>query len=154
VDTGDCESRLLDALGRVVRSLTRLSGGLEDDLSLTATQRVALFETLESEPVRLHDLADRLGVSDPTASRAVDALVEHGLVERAPDPADRRAVNISLTAHGRSVVESRKRRVLDAFLPAVATVSARDQKRLIELLTALDDSLTLERGRSTPTRAR
>jgi DNA-binding MarR family transcriptional regulator len=136
------ETRLLDVLGRVVRRLSRLSGGLEDTPALTATQRIALFETVDSGPIRLNDLADLLGVSPPTASRAVDALVEHGLVERAPDPADRRAVRISHTVDGRTAVEARKARVLDAFLPAAATMAAADQERLIELLTALDRALS------------
>ena len=34
------ETRLLDVLGRVVRRLSRLSGGLEDTPALTATQRL------------------------------------------------------------------------------------------------------------------
>jgi DNA-binding MarR family transcriptional regulator len=136
-----CETRLLDVLGRVVRNLSRLSGGLEDGLPLTPTQRVTLVETLEAEPVRLNDLAERLGVSPPTASRAVDVLLEHGLLERAPDPADRRAVRISLTDRGRSIVEERKARVLAAFLPAVALIPAADRKRLVELLTELDGAL-------------
>ena len=56
----DCESQLLDVLGRIVRRLTRLSGGLDEGPALTATQRVALIETFEAaEPIRLHDLAER-----------------------------------------------------------------------------------------------
>ncbi len=137
----DRETQLLEVLGGVVRNLSRLSGGLEEGLPLTPTQRVALFETLEAEPVRLNDLAERLGVSPPTASRAVDALLDHGLIERVPDPADRRAVRISVTDRGRSIVDERKARVLAAFLPAVSTMPAADQDRLVELLTELDDAL-------------
>jgi len=139
----DCESQLLDVLGRIVRRLTRLSGGLDEGPALTATQRVALIETLEAaEPIRLHDLAERLGVTAPTASRAVDGLVEHGVLERRPDPDDRRAVRISLTSEGRSLVEERKSRVLAAFLPAAAAMAPADQERLIELLAELDRALT------------
>jgi DNA-binding MarR family transcriptional regulator len=138
----DRETQLLEVLGRVVRNLSRLSGGLEDGLPLTPTQRVTLIETLEAEPVRLNDLAERLGVSSPTASRAVDVLLEHGLLERAPDPADRRAVRISLTDRGRMIIDERKARVLASFLPAVATMPAADQERLVELLTELDRALS------------
>ena len=53
---------------------------------MTATQRLALFELVDQGPLRLNDLAVRMGTSAPTASRAVDALDELGLVDRKPDP--------------------------------------------------------------------
>jgi DNA-binding MarR family transcriptional regulator len=139
--SADRQTRLLDVLGKVVRALSRLSGGQEDG-SLTATQRLALFETQAREPIRLTELADLLGVSPPTASRAVDALVEHGFVTRVPDPADRRAVLLTLTHSGRARVELRKAEVLKAFLPAAATMPAADQERLIALLAELAAALS------------
>jgi DNA-binding MarR family transcriptional regulator len=38
-------------------------------------------------------------------TKRIDRLVEAGLVERRPDPADRRGVLVRLTPHGRSVVD-------------------------------------------------
>lgn len=43
----------------------------DDDLPLTATQRLALIELVDSSPQRLGELARRVGTTDPTASRAV-----------------------------------------------------------------------------------
>ncbi len=37
-------------------------------------------------------IAERLGVSRPAATQLVDKLVEHGMIERRHDPADRRVV--------------------------------------------------------------
>ena len=48
---------------------------------MTATQRIALVELGEEGPLRLSDLAKRMGTSTPTASRAVDALEALGLVD-------------------------------------------------------------------------
>ncbi len=143
---GERETELLEVLGRVVRGLARLSGNLDEGPPLTATQRLCLFEVFETEPVRLSDLADRLGVSAPTASRAVDALVEHGLLARTADPDDRRAVRISSTEPGRARISERKARVLDAFLPAASAMPAADQEQLIELLSGLADALSGERA--------
>ena len=36
--------------------------------------------------MRLNDLAERMGISAPTASRAIDALVAHSLVDRCAIP--------------------------------------------------------------------
>jgi DNA-binding MarR family transcriptional regulator len=108
---------------------------------MTATQRIAVVELGDGGPMRLNDLAARMGVSAPTASRSVDALVELGLVERAPDPHDRRAVRIDLTAAGRELLEERQARAQLAFEPAVAALSAAERKHLSVLLHRMTDAL-------------
>jgi DNA-binding MarR family transcriptional regulator len=67
----------------------------------------------------------------------VDGLVELGLLERLPDPADRRAVSIDVTAAGRARVEERIALAAAALEPAVAALSAQDRTRLSALLARL-----------------
>ncbi len=137
----DPSTRILDELSRLIRQLSRLSGGPDEGPPLTATQRLALFELVDQGPLRLNDLAARMGTSAPTASRAVDALDELGLVDRQPDPADRRALQLDLTPEGRKSVEERKARVLEAVRPAVAALRAAEREQLATLLARLADEL-------------
>jgi DNA-binding MarR family transcriptional regulator len=51
-------------------------------------------------------------VTSGTMTNRVDRLVQKGLVERLPDPADRRGVQVRLTASGRAAVDG----ALDALL--------------------------------------
>jgi DNA-binding MarR family transcriptional regulator len=135
--------RILEELGRVLRHLTRISGGPDEGPSMTATQRLALFELVDGGPLRLNDLAARMGTTPPTASRAVDALDELGMVERTSDPTDRRALQIQLTSSGRRAVEERQARVYAAFRPAVARLPAAERRQLADLLARL--AVELER---------
>ena len=56
-----------------------------EELDLTLTQVKALT-ALSADELTVKDLAERLGLSLPGASRAVDALVERGLLGRREDP--------------------------------------------------------------------
>jgi DNA-binding MarR family transcriptional regulator len=140
--TSDPSKRILDELSRLIRHLSRLSGGPDEGPPLTATQRLALFELVDQGPLRLNDLAVRMGTSAPTASRAVDALDELGLVDRKADPDDRRALQLDLTPEGRRSVEERKARVFEAFGPAVAELPAAEREQLALLLARLADELS------------
>jgi DNA-binding MarR family transcriptional regulator len=133
--------QILDALSALTRQLARASGGPDDGPPMTSTQRLALFETAISGPLRLSVLADRMGISAPTASRAVDGLVDLGLMERLPDPEDRRAVRIDLTRPGRKRVEEKKALAAAALEPGVAALPAKDRAHLAALLTRLADEL-------------
>jgi len=133
---------ILDQLGRLLRQLARMTGGADDGPAVTATQRIALIEIGEAGPLRLNDLAARMGTSAPTASRAVDTLDELGLVARATDADDRRAVRIELTPAGRQLVDERKARASLAFEPAVAALSAADREKLLRLLARMTDALS------------
>jgi DNA-binding MarR family transcriptional regulator len=137
---------ILEQLGRLIRGLTRLTGGADDGPAMTATQRIALMELAEAAPLRLNDLADRMGTSAPTASRAVEVLDELGLVARATDPADRRAVRIELTPTGRVLVGDRKARSAEAFEHAAASLSPDERAGLLDLLERMADAITHPRA--------
>jgi DNA-binding MarR family transcriptional regulator len=50
------------------------------------------------------ELAAGAGLDQSTVSRAVAALVAHGLIERRPDPADKRASILAVTAAGHAAI--------------------------------------------------
>ncbi len=133
--------QILEALSALTRQLARASGGPDEGPAMTATQRLAMFETAMSGPLRLSALADRMGITAPTASRAVDGLVDLGLMERQSDPVDRRAVQIDLTRPGRRRVEEKKALAAEALQPGVAALSAKDRAQLAALLTRLSDAM-------------
>lgn len=137
----DATRHILEGLSAVTRQLARASGGPDGGPPMTSTQRLALFETAIGGPLRLSELAERMGITAPTASRAVDGLVDLGLLERHTDPADRRAVRIDVTKSGRIDVEGRKARAAAALAPAVGALSAQDRARLAALLTRLAEAL-------------
>jgi DNA-binding MarR family transcriptional regulator len=129
--------QILEGLSAVTRQLARASGGPDDGPAMTSTQRLALFETAIGGPLRLSELAERMGITAPTASRAVEGLVDLGLLERLPDPEDRRAVRIDVTGSGRARVEERLALAAAALEPAAAALSAQDRARLASLLARL-----------------
>ena len=92
---------LLDEISELYAILLRISRRVQHDEPMTATQRLALIEIAVVGPLRLHELAARMDTTDATASRAVDVLEEHRFVARRPDPVDRRAIQVAVTAKGR-----------------------------------------------------
>jgi DNA-binding MarR family transcriptional regulator len=67
----------------------------------------------------------------------VDRLTARGLVERHPDPDDRRGVIVRLTPTGVRTVDSAFEALLAAEAHLLTTLSARDQKKLADLLRTL-----------------
>ncbi|NNG84000.1 MarR family transcriptional regulator [Streptomyces sp. NHF165] len=85
-------------------------------------------------PQRATDLAGYFGVGKATISRQLQALVTLGLVDRVPDPGDRRASLIRLTEEGRA----RFTRVRDARrLSYARKLAAWDRTEIAELARLL-----------------
>jgi len=133
--------RLIGELSALVGRVMLVARGGDEGPALTTTQRLALFELNASESLRLNELAERIVTSPPTASRAVDALVSLGFVERVPDPRDRRAVQIRVTDYGRGRVAERVARVGETLGPALSTLPPNDRERLVTLLARLNSAL-------------
>jgi len=67
--------------------------------------RVKSLMWLAEGPMSLSGLAEAVGVDAPYATLIVDSLEERGLVERQPDPADRRRKLVTLTQAGNEAIE-------------------------------------------------
>jgi DNA-binding MarR family transcriptional regulator len=113
------------------------------DQPMTATQRLAMIEIVAIGPLRLNHLARILDTTPATATRAVDALEDAGLVRRRPDPADARGVIVSATAAGKRWSARRRALVRDtvAEIPAAAA-----PQRLISDLARLNAALRTTSG--------
>jgi DNA-binding MarR family transcriptional regulator len=76
-------------------------------------------------------------VTSGTMTNRVDRLAAHGLVERLPDPADRRGVLVQLTTAGRDAVDAALADLLAHERTLLAAVTDRDQAKLARLLREL-----------------
>lgn len=81
----------------------------------TRAQWIVLFRLRQQEGLSQVDLADVLELQPISLVRLLDRLVEAKLLERKPDPADRRANRLFLTAKGRQLVDD-----LDGLRDAIA----------------------------------
>ena len=116
-------------IGRLVR---RLRGHRGTDI--TPSQLSALSNVEDHAPIRLRELARLEGVSAPTASRVVDALVAHDLVLRTTDPQDARGTLITLTPVG-AESQAAWRRSRDAALTEKLSELSEDE--LTRLVAAI-----------------
>ncbi|MEU1804803.1 MarR family transcriptional regulator [Streptomyces sp. NPDC019937] len=97
---------------------------------------------LSGEPLRIGEIADRLQVAGPHATRQVQGLEQRGLVHRIADPDDQRARLIELTPEGTSITERYMRTVLGWFTGALADWPAEDRRDLGRLLGRMVDDLS------------
>ncbi len=79
------------------------------------------------------DIANHLGVSLPTVSDSVRALLDKGLVKRRPDAHHRRATLLTLTRAGR-VAGGRSASLPEFLGTAIGTLSDAQQERLLSAL--------------------
>jgi DNA-binding MarR family transcriptional regulator len=129
-------ARLRVAVARLARQLRQHSPG-----GLTPSQWSALVTVEGHQPLRIGDLADREGVSAPTATRLVASLEESGLLSRTTDPADRRTAYVALTVDGRDKLEWARSVLTASLAQRISSMPDADVRRLVELLPLLESFL-------------
>jgi DNA-binding MarR family transcriptional regulator len=138
--------QLADLLQRLMRRLRRAQAERLAPLGLTPAQERALRVISRSEePLRMTELADRLGIVPRSVTTVIDALEQAGLVRREVDPRNRRAIRLHLTDRGSAVRddmrEARRQAAEDLFAP----MPGGDRKTLTEILSRLDEEGAAER---------
>lgn len=100
---------LLTALFRLGNSMVRLLEVLPSPMERHGLSparwrlMIALMFQAGEEGASIGDLAGHLGVREPTVTATVDRMEHEGLVMRVRDEADRRRVQVRITARGREL---------------------------------------------------
>lgn len=115
---------MADTLGFVIGDVSRLLRRAFDEraraIGVTRPQWKMLTTLSRHEGANQGRLADLLDVEAITLCRMVDRLEEAGLVERRPDPTDRRAWRIYLTEKARPII-SELRSLADGLIEEALT---------------------------------
>ncbi len=107
------------------------------DAQLTPTQWAALA-TLHSEGALSQNQLGRLTYMDPATTQGVILrLVDRGLVERSPDPMDRRRTSVQLTRVGRAMVDDLARKATLAHDRTLEPLSPEERARFLDFLHRL-----------------
>ncbi|MGY1720969.1 MarR family winged helix-turn-helix transcriptional regulator [Blastococcus sp. SYSU DS0552] len=137
--TEDGTGELGDLLMRVARTQRRRWREALAPWDLSPHQARALRVVCERDGVRLSDLAEALHIAPRSATEVADGLQERGLVERSPDPGDRRAVIVRPTDEGRRVRREVGRARAADSAELFARLGPEDRATLARILHVLTD---------------
>ncbi|SFA78084.1 MarR family transcriptional regulator, transcriptional regulator for hemolysin [Rhizobium sp. NFR07] len=93
-------SEYLEALTKVSRRIRTVFNQQVTAHGLTYPRARALFRLARKQNMTQTELACELELEQATMVRLLDRMEENGLIERRPDPRDRRVKLIVLTPHG------------------------------------------------------
>ncbi|SCX38695.1 DNA-binding transcriptional regulator, MarR family [Klenkia marina] len=130
IDRTELAARLDD----VVVGLRQVTAS-RSDLSLTAAATLATLQ--RSGPARLTELAVAEGISQPSMTALIARLAGQGLVDRAADPTDGRAVVLSLTGAGADLLARRSAQRAARLADPLAHLDDDDVARIADALPAL-----------------
>lgn len=134
VTAGELADRLFQVAHRLRRSTQRVFA----PLGLTPAQERALrIVTRSGGTARMGEIASRMGIVPRSATGLIDRLEEAGVVRRAPDPDNRRSVQVTLAEKGERLREAMARARTDAAEELFAPLTDAQRADLAALLDLL-----------------
>ena len=135
--SNELTGEILGLFAAVNRRYARESEAAAATHDLTPLQAKALLAA--EGPVPTRSIADRLQAEPSNVTVIIDRLESRGLVERSPDPADRRVRRIEATAAGRTVAADLRARMPFAADP-LARLDTEQRETLRDLLQLILDA--------------
>jgi MarR family transcriptional regulator for hemolysin len=151
----DPENNLCALVVDVARLMRRDFARRMRDLNLTQSQWRTLISLRRFEGINQAPLADLLEIQPITLARLLDRMAEAGLIERRPDPKDRRAFCLYLTPKAKPVVDEMLVLGAETLEALTSGFSASEREQCMDLLKRMKRNLTeaeAEDGSSVPSK--
>jgi DNA-binding MarR family transcriptional regulator len=108
---------------------------------LTRAQWRATKMLYHREGLRQNELAEMLEMEPIAVGRVIDRLQAAGFVERRPDPRDRRAWRLYVTAQAHEVVDDMERIARELRREATAGIAYEELKQALDVMTRIKENL-------------
>jgi DNA-binding MarR family transcriptional regulator len=104
------------------------------EFDLTPPQAKVLLQLQPAEGLPMRTLADQLRYDPSNLTGLIDKLEARGVVERQPDPTDRRVKALALTAEGMQLRHNFQERLLGSARPlgALSDTQMQELRRLLQ----------------------
>ena len=127
----------ISSLYQFFDDLTRADSPYWLSLDLTMGQLKAMMALVAHGPLSLGVLARTLGIGEPSASLLVDRLVDHGMLMRESDPADRRRILLRPTVEATERFDRLRHMRSERFGDWLDRLSADELRQLARGLAAV-----------------
>jgi MarR family transcriptional regulator, transcriptional regulator for hemolysin len=128
-------------LNDVARLLRTYADYRAAQFGMTRAQWAVLVRLDRSEGLNQSELADVLDLQPITLTRLLDKLSGSGLIERRPDPDDRRAKRLFLTSAARPLLEQLASLGENTMASALEGVGSDDVERMVSQLEVVRENL-------------
>jgi MarR family transcriptional regulator, transcriptional regulator for hemolysin len=128
-------------LNDVARLLRTYADYKAAQFGITRAQWAVLVRLDHSEGFNQSELAEVLDLQPITLTRLLDKLCDSGLIERRPDPDDRRAKRLFLTAAARPLLRQLGALGEETMAGAMEGVSPSDIEQMISRLAIVKENL-------------
>jgi DNA-binding MarR family transcriptional regulator len=114
--------------------------GVDADINLPHFEIMRVLK--DDGTLHVAKIGEKLLIAKAQMTHLIDKLVELDLVEREMDAADRRTLNIALTARGRRLMEEHEANLVNAVRENMSSLTAAELETLSESLRNLRDILS------------
>jgi DNA-binding MarR family transcriptional regulator len=136
-DDQDPGDDLVELFWRVARQLRQGGKEIAERWSVTPGQARALGVLTRHGLMRLSELSEHLRIAPRSTTEVVDGLEEAGLVERRPDPHDRRATLVAVTERGAAMAKEIRAARREAAGETFGVLDPTDRDHLARILNRL-----------------
>jgi MarR family transcriptional regulator for hemolysin len=128
-------------LNDVARLLRTYADYKAAQFGITRAQWAVLVRVDRFEGLNQSELADGLDLQPITLTRLLDKLCDGGLIERRPDPADRRAKRLFLTPAARPLLERLSKLGEETMANTLAGVDGASVELMVAKLSVVKENL-------------
>jgi MarR family transcriptional regulator for hemolysin len=132
----------------VARMLRTYADQRARQFGISRAQWVVLIRLDRSEGLKQSELAEILDLQPISVTRLLDRLARNGLIERRPDPNDRRANRLYLTPAARPLLKQLAALGEEMMQNVLEHIDAASRERLLRELGLMKDSLRAVIGRN------